>query len=137
MWKDNGSIQIHISDVRSLYPGCGISDAIIDLYIRYIHNSITYMYMYTHHPYIHNNITYVRYTKAYGCIYIYRCWIPSSVHSQCVGALSYTAIAEVLEGHWTAAERKQALLRRFKATCTVKLPQLLTKEILVFPCKVQ
>ena len=70
MWKDNGSIQIHISDVRSLYPGCGISDAIIDLYIRYIHNSITYMYMYTHHPYIHNNITYVRYTKAYGCICI-------------------------------------------------------------------
>ena len=53
MWKDNGSIQIHISDVRSLYPGCGISDAIIDLYIRYIHNSITYIHVSVHPSPIH------------------------------------------------------------------------------------
>lgn len=114
-----------MSDVRSLYPRKGISDAVIDYYVRY---SIKFRWWQG----VWNIIC-----AHTSCKLLCRCYQPHSPAHFVVSALSYSAIVEVFQQNLPTFEKEQRVQQRFKAACGRKLSDLFQDEMIIFPCKVQ
>lgn len=118
--SENKKVLVHLSDVRSLYPNQGISDAVIDFYVRYCMwvRTATRQLLYK--------------------IKIYRTWCFHYHQSQFVASsLSYSAIVDIVKSNLPPLEKRQRAQQRFKATCGKEPAELLDKDMLIFPCKVQ
>lgn len=108
-------IRVSVSDVRTLYANQGISDAIMDLYIKWVEFVVMQ-------------------PRQHVC---YRSVVaPGTTPGTIVlGPLSFTAIDDVLSSGKQVSTTR--LKERFRATCAVKPEDLLDQEKVNFPCNLR
>ena len=110
------SVSLSLSDIQSLSPGRDISDAVVDLYIRYA-------FLYSHKTYI------LYYSFLFDCREML---LHEDVTSTCVvSSLTYTGIARV------AARKDDKNLKKDMAQLhqSVNGTMDIKRPLIVFPCR--